>query len=87
MQVNHRDEWLSCLRAAFEGLDADNDGRIHVAEIMKSLAAKLPEAEVCVRQTAGTAAPACSQGQPCQQTQPLDLVQRMGRNVLHLETQ
>jgi hypothetical protein len=27
-QVNHVDEWLSCLRATFEAMDVDKDGRL-----------------------------------------------------------
>lgn len=45
-QMNHRDEWLACLRATFDGLDRDGDGRISTAEIMKVLSTKLPEDEV-----------------------------------------
>jgi hypothetical protein len=47
--MSHRDEWLGCLRAAFEGLDRDGDGRLSVAEIMKALSDKLPEEEVGCR--------------------------------------
>jgi hypothetical protein len=44
--MNHREEWLACLRATFEGLDRDRDGRISTAEIMRVLMDKLPEEEV-----------------------------------------
>ena len=44
-QVNHRDEWLACLRATFEGLDRDGDGIISTSEIMAALSKKLPEEE------------------------------------------
>ena len=36
--VNHRDEWLDCLRATFEGLSAGS-GRIGVQELVALLAA------------------------------------------------
>ena len=45
-QVNHREEWMRCLKATFEDLDKDKDGVISTAEIMKVLADKLPEGEV-----------------------------------------
>lgn len=45
-QVNHRDEWLECVRSAFDALDVDKDGRIKPGDVMKALKAKLPEAEV-----------------------------------------
>jgi hypothetical protein len=34
-QVNHRDEWLSCLRATFEDLDKDRDGKIGADDIIR----------------------------------------------------
>jgi Ca2+-binding EF-hand superfamily protein len=46
LQVNHVDEWLSCLRSTFEAMDADKDGRLKPNEILEALKAKLPEAEV-----------------------------------------
>lgn len=58
-QVNHRDEWLACLRAAFEGLDRDKTGRISVTEIMHSLGDKLPESEVRGLGRGGRAGAAC----------------------------
>lgn len=45
-QVNHRDEWLQCLRATFDAMDADKDGRLKPSEILEALRDKLPEAEV-----------------------------------------
>jgi hypothetical protein len=38
--------WLECARAAFEGLDADSDGRVAPAELLAALRAKLPPDEV-----------------------------------------
>lgn len=46
MQINHVDEWLSCLRSTFEAMDTDKDGRLRPSEILDALQAKLPEAEV-----------------------------------------
>lgn len=37
---------MACLRATFEGLDKDGDGRLSVAELFKALNSKLPEEEV-----------------------------------------
>lgn len=45
-QVNHREEWLQCLRATFDAMDADRDGRLRPGEILEALRDKLPEAEV-----------------------------------------
>jgi hypothetical protein len=45
-QVNHREEWLACLRSAFESLDSDGDGRLRSSEILDLLRDKLPEADV-----------------------------------------
>jgi hypothetical protein len=50
VQVNHVDEWLSCLRSTFEAMDADKDGRLKPNEILEALKAKLPEAEVGSRE-------------------------------------
>lgn len=47
-QANHRGEWLACLRSAFQGLDANADGRIGTEEIVALLKDKLPEEEVCL---------------------------------------
>jgi hypothetical protein len=38
--------WLECARAAFEGLDADSDGRVAPAALLAALRAKLPPDEV-----------------------------------------
>jgi hypothetical protein len=46
LQVNHRDEWLQCLRATFDAMDVDKDGRLKPSEILHALRDKLPEAEV-----------------------------------------
>jgi hypothetical protein len=46
LQVNHRDEWLQCLRATFDAMDVDKDGRLKPSEILHALQDKLPEAEV-----------------------------------------
>lgn len=45
-QVNHCQEWLQCLRATFEAMDVDKDGRLKPSEILAALKDKLPEAEV-----------------------------------------
>mmetsp|Transcript_11822 Transcript_11822/g.32269 ORF Transcript_11822/g.32269 Transcript_11822/m.32269 type:complete len:1088 (+) Transcript_11822:41-3304(+) len=45
-QRNHREEWLECLRNAFQGLDKNKDGRICGEEILAILKEKLPEEEV-----------------------------------------
>jgi truncated hemoglobin YjbI len=45
-QVNHREEWLQCLRTTFDAMDADRDGRLRPSEILEALKDKLPEAEV-----------------------------------------
>lgn len=45
-QRNHREEWLSCLRAAFNDLDRNQDGRVRADEIEALLREKLPEEEV-----------------------------------------
>lgn len=45
-QVNHCEEWLQCLRATFDAMDADKDGRLKPSEILTALRDKLPEAEV-----------------------------------------
>ncbi len=81
-QVNHRDEWLDCLRTTFEGLDGNKDGRISVKDMMKALASKLPQEEVgCVRLCtvnlyAGDLASFCRKFAPC--------LHRMSRVQQHL---
>lgn len=51
-QVNHRDEWLQCLRSTFDAMDVDKDGRLKPSEILEALRDKLPQAEVRHRHTA-----------------------------------
>jgi len=46
VQVNHREEWLQCLRSTFDAMDVDKDGRLRPSEILEALKDKLPEAEV-----------------------------------------
>ncbi len=43
---HRRELWLECARRAFEGLDADSDGRLTVDSLIATLRAKLPAAEV-----------------------------------------
>ncbi|MEW5299911.1 MAG: hypothetical protein WDW36_002881 [Sanguina aurantia] len=45
-EVNHRDEWLACLRKTFSTLDVDGDGLLQVDELIAVLRDKLPEDEV-----------------------------------------
>ncbi len=45
-QANHREEWLACLRKAFDGLARQTDGRIGEDQIVALLKDKLPEEEV-----------------------------------------
>lgn len=49
--VNHRAEWLHCLRKAFEELGggAGPDGRVSLDTLLGSLTDKLPEEEVGTR--------------------------------------
>ncbi|KAG1662768.1 hypothetical protein FOA52_006794 [Chlamydomonas sp. UWO 241] len=45
-EVNHRDEWLACLRKTFEGLDVLGSGRVRAEQLVEILGPKLPEGEV-----------------------------------------
>lgn len=46
LQANRVDDWLEIAHAAFATLDADSDGRISAKDIMDTLRAKLPPAEL-----------------------------------------
>lgn len=46
LEESNRELWLECARRAFEGMDADSDGRLTVDNLIATLRAKLPAAEV-----------------------------------------
>ena len=46
LQQDNRNLWLECARRAFQGLDADRDGRINADQLLAVLKSKLPAAEV-----------------------------------------
>ncbi len=50
-QANHRDEWLACVRKAFDGLACKTDGKIREDQIVALLRDKLPEEEVRLTHT------------------------------------
>ena len=46
LQQNHAEQWLHCVRRAFEDFDTDHDGVIALEEIIACLRSKLPAQEV-----------------------------------------
>ena len=46
LQQNHAEQWLHCVRQAFEDFDTDHDGVIALEEIIACLRSKLPPQEV-----------------------------------------